>query len=186
MSGNLSFSFLCTQVYDLDQQAWHKQTGLHRVSQQKLKISTEGSATSRLNIWWSMSTWLKLAPGPFEINCVLFFFQNHSQMMAKSKYHSQFLAFSFEKHFESALSLHIWIIVICWHNSLKWLPTSILQESWAYFDHCSQNGHSSPFVKRPLRASAAGSVCLLVVHWWGLVKLGSQVRGQPLLWCRIG
>lgn len=43
-----------------------------------------------------------------------------------------------------------------------------------------------PLRWRPLRASTVGCVCLLVVHWWGLVKLGSQVRGQPWPWCRIG
>lgn len=41
-----------------------------------------------------------------------------------------------------------------------------------------------PFSQRPLRASATGSVYLLVVHCW--VKLGSQVRGQPQLWCSMG
>ena len=54
------------------------------------------------------------------------------------------------------------------------------------FDCYFHNGLLSLSSWRPLRASAAGSVCLPVVHWSGWVKLGSRVRGQPQPWCKTG
>lgn len=118
MSADLSFSLLRTRSvwFKLTQQGWAALS--LRVSQQRLKINSWG----RANMSSDHINHIFINPPHIR-----------DESIKKKKNHSQsFPRFRLGRIHEGCFG----IIVNCWHNSLKWLPTSVRQESWVYFGCC--------------------------------------------------
>lgn len=137
--------------FKLTHQGWAALS--QRVSQQRLKINSWGRANTTSD----------------HINQI---FINPPHITGESNNHSQsFPHFHLERIHKECFG----IIVNCWHNSLKWLPTSVRQESWVYFGSCHRI--DSPPLQLKAIESFSSWECLPPCNTLLRVSL-IRVRGQ--------